>query len=88
MGLCFASKNTLFKAIDGFGYNIHDGNLLPSLNEILANKNEDKIVFIHLIGTHRKYNKRYPNNEFGYFNSQNLEIKFNDKSSIKFLLEM
>ena len=54
-----ASNETFFKTTDGFGYDIYDGNLLPTVDDVLSNENENKIVFVHLMGTHGNYNKRY-----------------------------
>jgi heptose-I-phosphate ethanolaminephosphotransferase len=40
-----------------------DGALLPYLHDVLARKDEDKVVFVHLIGNHYDYRFRYPPEE-------------------------
>jgi len=38
-----------------------DGIVLPTLNQILEEKSEEnKIIFVHLMGSHNAYKKRYP----------------------------
>ena len=44
---------------------IYDEALLPALDEVLKNKAKAKLIFIHLMGTHAAYNKRFPS----YFQS-------------------
>jgi glucan phosphoethanolaminetransferase (alkaline phosphatase superfamily) len=41
------------------GYQL-DAALLPYLSDALAHNDERKVVFIHLIGNHRDYRRRYP----------------------------
>ena len=45
-----------------------DGALLPYLYDVLARKDEDKVVFVHLIGSHYDYRFRYPPEEMTFSN--------------------
>jgi heptose-I-phosphate ethanolaminephosphotransferase len=38
----------------------YDEDLLPPLREALAEKQTDKVIFIHLVGNHQHYQLRYP----------------------------
>lgn len=56
-----AATHKRFMATDDYNYDIYDGALLPVLDEILKdNSTSKKIIFVHLIGTHVRYDKRYP----------------------------
>ncbi len=46
----------------------YDGNLLAPLRKIIAKNENKQFIFIHLIGTHTSYSKRYPE-EFKIFKS-------------------
>lgn len=61
-----AAKNKQFVATEGYKYTIHDETLLPVLNQVLSEKKKKKLIFLHLIGTHVAYHKRYPK-AFNYF---------------------
>ena len=54
-----ASEHRWLRLNGGLDYKV-DGALLPHLYDVLARKDEDKIVFIHLIGSHADYRFRYP----------------------------
>lgn len=44
-----------------------DGIVLPALNQILDEKSEEnKIIFVHLMGNHNAYKKRYPEDFSGF----------------------
>ena len=47
------------KPLDVAGY---DENILPDLNKILTDTNKKKFIVIHTIGSHFRYNYRYPAN--------------------------
>lgn len=52
-----------------YKYKSYDENLLEALEEILKqNKNQNKIIFMHTMGSHSHYQSRYPE-EFNAFNS-------------------
>jgi heptose-I-phosphate ethanolaminephosphotransferase len=48
-----------------------DEALLPYLHDVLARKDEDKVVFVHLIGNHYDYRFRYPPGEKTLSNLEN-----------------
>jgi heptose-I-phosphate ethanolaminephosphotransferase len=48
-----------------------DGALLPYLSDVLARKDEDKVVFVHLIGNHYDYQYRFPREEKTFSNLEN-----------------
>jgi len=56
----------------------YDEVLLPELNKIISEKGDKKVVFLHMIGEHFHYEKRYPP-EFDYFNvDPNTKFKRDD----------
>lgn len=55
-----ASDEKYFMATDNYTNTIYDEILLPQLDTILKQPNPKKMIFIHLIGTHSDYKKRYP----------------------------
>lgn len=44
----------------------HDGELLPKFDEALNDSSKNKVIFLHLIGTHFEYVNRYPK-EYDFF---------------------
>jgi heptose-I-phosphate ethanolaminephosphotransferase len=77
-----AAKNTRFLATNDYTYNIYDGALLPVLDEVLNDTNHTKkVIFIHLIGTHLAYDKRYPE-AFEVFTSMPNGLKFQHDRAI------
>lgn len=46
-----------------------DGDMLQEVRRILANDDERKVIFLHLIGSHSAYVNRYPD-EFHHFDGQ------------------
>lgn len=77
-----AAKNKYFIATDNYNYDIYDENLLPFLENILNEKPIKKVIFIHLIGTHGNYNKRYPN-EYEVFKDEKKDLLFKHKKAYK-----
>lgn len=75
-----ASKNKYFKATEGYKYTIHDETLLPILDQVLKEKKRKKLIFLHLIGTHVAYYKRYPKefDVFDNFSRPDLDKKANE----------
>lgn len=81
-----AADHKYFLATDNYNSNIYDENILPKLEDILAQKASKKIVFIHLIGTHSDYKKRYPK-QFAYFNGKPPQTDFSNSSNEKIINE-
>ena len=77
-----AATHKHFMATDDYNYTIYDGALLPGLDEILKDTSASKkIVFIHLIGTHVRYDKRYPES-FTIFEKPYKGLKFQHEKAI------
>lgn len=74
-----ASNHKKFMATDSYVYTIYDEALLPELTSVLQNVKGKHLIFIHLIGTHRAYNKRYPE-KFNVF-SKKVENEFSNRAS-------
>ena len=55
-----AAMHKTYVNIKNSGYNVYDEMLLPQFKEALNSKVKQKIIFLHLIGTHSRYNNRYP----------------------------
>ncbi|WP_282121759.1 phosphoethanolamine transferase [Algibacter mikhailovii] len=51
--------------------------LLEKLNEVLLDDGNKKVLFLHMVGAHINYKKRYPEN-FKYFKNS-FETKYNNK---------
>jgi len=65
-----------------YNYDVYDESLLPYLDSILKEPVQKKLVFIHLMGTHGVYDKRYPK-EFNYFTDNSPLVKFKHKEAYK-----
>ncbi|NQY28955.1 MAG: sulfatase-like hydrolase/transferase [Flavobacteriaceae bacterium] len=75
-----AASNRYFINSDDSIFNVYDEKLLPYLDKVLENTSEKKMIFIHLMGTHIGYDKRYPE-KFEYFSGENEKTKYkHDKS--------
>lgn len=79
IGNAATQKN--FIATDNYNYDIHDENLFPFLDQILKNSIEKKVLFIHLIGTHGTYKKRYPV-AYERFTEKSPNLKYHHKKAI------
>lgn len=75
-----AADQKFFLATDDYTSNIYDENIFPKLESILNQKESKKMIFIHLIGTHSDYKKRYPE-QFAYFNGKPVETAFSNASN-------
>ncbi|MEP2937587.1 MAG: sulfatase-like hydrolase/transferase [Gilvibacter sp.] len=90
--------------LNGNAYNdvAHDQVLLPTYKEILQDSSDQKVIFVHLMGTHVGYDKRYPK-EFdifkgqrkdkdaaasGYINQYDNAIRYNDWLLREFIEEL
>lgn len=72
--LASAANESLFLSYNDFRHNTsYDEVLLPILEEKLLVKGK-KVIFLHLIGSHYDYKKRYPI-EFNKFSSENKSVK-------------
>ncbi|WP_432410364.1 sulfatase-like hydrolase/transferase [Rasiella sp. SM2506] len=77
-----AATHKRFMATDDYNYDIYDGALLPVLAEILKDKSASKkVIFVHLIGTHLRYEKRYPK-MFEKFQTPSKDLKFQHEKAI------
>ncbi|WP_299885796.1 sulfatase-like hydrolase/transferase [uncultured Lacinutrix sp.] len=75
-----AAKQQQFLATDNYFSTIYDESLIPEIEKVITSKGKRKLVFVHLIGTHRTYKKRYPES-YNYFKGVNERTKFKtDKS--------
>jgi heptose-I-phosphate ethanolaminephosphotransferase len=70
-----------FLSSNDYMFNIYDENILPKLDDIILEKKEKKIIFIHLIGTHSGYDNRYPES-YSYFNGVRENQKFTHEKAI------
>lgn len=78
-----AASHTRFLATNDYNYGIHDGSVLPALDKALADTSTTKkVIFIHLMGTHVRYEKRYPDN-FQAFNDTLKGLKFPSSKAIE-----
>ncbi len=55
-----ASNKQVFANTENTDIGIFDENLLPSLKSVLENDESKRVIFLHLLGTHGAYDKRYP----------------------------
>lgn len=64
------AKHTIFISNEFYGNEIDrfDSHVLPKLDQAIASKAPKKAIFIHLMGSHLRYDKRYPEG-FSLFNS-------------------
>lgn len=77
-----AAKHTRFLATDDYNYSIYDGAILPVVANILKDTTTSKkIIFVHLIGTHVRYDKRYPK-AFDIFKTPYKGLKFKHEKAI------
>ncbi len=81
-----AADQKYFMATDNFTSTIYDEVILPKLDTILKQPNAKKMIFIHLIGTHSDYKKRYPEN-FEHFQGRNTRTKIQHSNSEKIVNE-
>ncbi|WP_054851202.1 sulfatase-like hydrolase/transferase [Olleya sp. ITB9] len=79
-----AATEKYFIATDNYDDVIYDETLLPVLDTVLKKKTEKKIIFIHLIGTHGRFDRRYPE-KFNYFQTNKPNTKFNHKKALKLI---
>ncbi|RDK87146.1 sulfatase-like hydrolase/transferase [Marinirhabdus gelatinilytica] len=77
-----AATHRHFLATDDYNFNIYDEHLIPTVQKILKeHKTEKKIIFVHLIGTHLRYEKRYPKNS-EHFTAPYEHLKYTSEKAI------
>ncbi|WP_452224756.1 sulfatase-like hydrolase/transferase [Lacinutrix chionoecetis] len=81
-----AAKHKNFIATDHSGYDIYDEKLLPYLQKALNNKANKKMIFLHLIGNHSRYLRRYPK-AYQVFNTEREASPFKHKRAITLINE-
>ncbi|WCO03004.1 sulfatase-like hydrolase/transferase [Psychroserpens ponticola] len=77
-----ASDKRVYTNTEDYNYQILDNSLLPELDVILNDEHKKRVIFVHLIGTHIPYDKRYTKS-FDYFNDENINSKFKNEKVIK-----
>jgi len=77
-----AAQHKYFVNSDDTSFDVYDERIMPSLNKILQSQPSKKMIFIHLIGTHSSYKRRYPK-KFNYFKEENHRTKFKHKESLE-----
>ena len=77
-----ASNHKHFVTTDNSAYNIYDESLLPFLDKTLKNKAKKKLIFLHLIGNHTRYNKRYPE-AYNKFTNAKENAKYSHEKAVE-----
>ena len=81
-----AAKNKRFLNTDNHDYDIYDDKLLPEIEKALNKKGNKKILFIHMIGSHSRYMRRYPKS-LNYFKSNKTHAKYTHEKALKMINE-
>ncbi len=81
-----AAKNKMFLNTDNSDYDIYDDKLLPEIEKALNKKGNKKMLFIHLIGAHSRYLRRYPKSS-NYFKSNKTNASYTHKKAFKMINE-
>lgn len=77
-----AAQHKKFLASDSYMYTIYDEALIPEIKKALKTKSKRKLIFVHLIGTHRIYKNRYPEGKgYNYFKGINERTMFKNEYS-------
>lgn len=74
-----AAKHKSFISTEEAKYDIYDEALFPYLEKALNATSKKKIIFLHLIGTHSRYNRRYPST-FNVFKDETATAYKHEKS--------
>ena len=72
------------------GYNVstqkYDEALINELKKVLKKKTKrNRVIFIHLMGSHSTYSSRYPNDKFSYYRE---DLNISNKEDIKDMAEL
>ncbi|WP_397362944.1 phosphoethanolamine transferase [Olleya sp. R77988] len=81
-----AAKEKYFVATENSDEVIYDESLLPVLDTVLKKAPKKKIIFMHLIGTHGRFVKRYPE-KFNYFKTDKPNAKFKHEKALQLINE-
>ncbi|MDX1462437.1 MAG: sulfatase-like hydrolase/transferase [Marinirhabdus sp.] len=77
-----AANETRFLATDDYNHFIYDEHVLTEIEDILKEtQHSKKLIFVHLIGSHLRYEKRYPK-DFDFFTEPSPYLKFNHTKAI------
>ncbi|PHS09729.1 MAG: hypothetical protein COA88_03880 [Kordia sp.] len=76
-----AAKYKYYVNSDDTFHDVYDEKIFPYLDNILKSELPKKMIFIHLIGTHTSYKRRYPE-KFNYFSGENSKTKFKHENSL------
>lgn len=58
-----------------------DGSLIKKVKKVLEQKtDQNRVIFVHLLGSHYKYKERYPNETFSIFTKALLKSEFGHKA--------
>jgi len=81
-----AAKYKYYVNSDDTPYDVYDEKIFPSLDKILQRNLSKKMIFVHLIGTHMSYKRRYPE-KYNYFSGDNAKTKFKHEKSLEIVNE-
>lgn len=75
-----AANHRYFLESNNWHERVYDEKVLPKFKEVVNSASKRKVIFIHLMGTHVAYKKRYPE-KFNFFKNQNAKSKFGKKGN-------
>lgn len=79
-----AADKKYFLNTEDFGAVAYDEILLPTFDEILNNNDKKRIIFLHLMGTHVRYDNRYPT-KFNVFKDDHVKTDFKNSKTINLI---
>ena len=78
-----AADNVLFKTTSVSGQALeHDDELFPFVEDALQHPAKKKLIFVHLLGTHMDYGRRYPES-YRFFTDTPKTLNFDTEVAIK-----
>ncbi|WP_456441321.1 phosphoethanolamine transferase [Psychroserpens sp.] len=77
-----AAATRVYTNTENHDYQILDGSLLPELDIILNDEHKKRLIFVHLIGTHLPYDKRYPES-FNFFKDDEIKSQYKHEKAFK-----
>lgn len=75
-----AANHRYFLESNNWHERVYDEKLLPKFEEVINLPSRRKVIFMHLMGTHVAYKKRYPE-KFNFFKNQEAKSKFGKKGN-------